>query len=206
MFTGIISDLGVVKRIQRGGVLALTIASKYDTETIAIGASIACNGACLTVVAKEPGAFAVEASKETLSRTTLGLWRVGTPVNLERPLKLGEELGGHIVEGHVDGVARILERREEGETVRFGFEAPESLQRFITEKGAVALDGVSLTVNAAEGSRFSVTIIPYTLAHTTFGQAAAGQKMNLEIDAIARHIARLLESAGGGARLAAIER
>ena len=192
MFTGIITDLGVVKRVSRGEGLALTIATRYDTSSIAIGASIACSGACLTVVAKEPGVFSVEVSGETLLRTTLGDWREGTPVNLERPLKLGDELGGHIVLGHVDGVARILERREEKETVRFRFEAPQDLSRFIAEKGSVALDGVSLTVNEAEGCRFGVAIIPHTLAKTNFGQAVVGQRMNFEIDPIARYLARLV--------------
>ncbi len=192
MFTGIVTDLGVVKRVARGEGLALTIATRYDTSLIAIGASIACSGACLTVVAKEPGVFSVEVSGETLLRTTLGDWREGTPVNLERPLKLGDELGGHIVLGHVDAVARILERREEKETVRFRFEAPQDLSRFIAEKGSVALDGVSLTVNEAEGCRFGVAIIPHTLANTNFGQAVVGQRMNLEIDPIARYLARLV--------------
>jgi riboflavin synthase len=132
MFTGIVTDLGVVGRVKRGEMLRLTIATGYDTETIAIGASIACSGACLTVVATEPGAFSVEASPETLSRTTLGDWQEGTPVNLERPLKVGDELGGHIVLGHVDGVIRILGRRQEGEAVRFTFEAPETLARSIS--------------------------------------------------------------------------
>lgn len=193
MFTGIITDLGAVRRVGRDEVLSLTIATGYDTASIARGASIACCGACLTVVATEPGAFSVEVSDETLSRTTLGDWREGTPVNLERPMKLGEELGGHIVLGHIDGVARILERRQEGECVCFLLEAPPPLARFIAEKGSVALDGVSLTVNETKGSRFAVAIIPHTLLHTNFGKASVGQRMNLEIDPLARYLARFVD-------------
>lgn len=194
MFTGIITDLGVVREVRRGAGFALAIATHYDTASIAIGASIACSGVCLTVVAKEPGAFSVEVSQETLSRTTLGEWREGTPVNLERPLKMGEELGGHIVLGHVDGVARIEERQEEGECVRFLFAAAPDLARFIAEKGSIALDGASLTVTETRGDRFGVAIIPHTLTHTNFGTAAVGQTMNLEIDPLARYLARLIES------------
>jgi riboflavin synthase len=193
MFTGIVTDLGMVRRVGGGGILGLTIGTRYDTATIAIGASIACSGACLTVVATERGAFSVEVSGETLLRTTLGGWREGTLVNLERPLKLGDDLGGHIVLGHIDGVARIIERREGADPVRFLFEAPPALSRFIAEKGSVALDGVSLTVNETEGCRFGVAIIPRTLAHTNFGRAAIGQKMNLEIDPLARYLARLAD-------------
>ena len=196
MFTGIISDLGRVARLRRGAILDLTIATAYDTAGIAIGASIACCGACLTAVAVEPGAFTVQASAETLACTTLGDWREGTPVNLERSLKLGDELGGHLVLGHVDGLVRIVERRPEAESVRFLFEAPDALMRFVAPKGSVALDGVSLTVNEVSGSRFGVNIIPHTLNCTNFGEAAVGQPMNLEIDLIARYVERLL---GGGA-------
>jgi riboflavin synthase len=192
MFTGIVTDLGHVRRLRRGEIVDLTIATAWDTTTIAIGASIACSGPCLTVVAVEPGAFAVQASAETLACTTLGGWREGTPVNLERPLRLGDELGGHLVSGHVDGVARIVERRPEAESVRFVFEAPDALTSFIAAKGSVALDGVSLTVNEVSGRRFGVNIIPHTLACTNFGEALAGQDMNLEIDQIARYVARLL--------------
>jgi riboflavin synthase len=143
-------------------------------------------------VAVEPGAFAVQASVETLARTTLGEWEEGTLVNLERSLRLGDELGGHLVLGHVDGMARIVEQRPEAESVRFVFEAPEELALFIAPKGSVALDGVSLTVNEVAQNRFGVNIIPHTLACTTFGSVRAGQRMNLEIDLIARYVARLL--------------
>jgi riboflavin synthase len=192
MFTGIITDVGRVQWSRRGELLDLTIATAFDTAAIPIGASIACSGACLTVVAVEPGTFAVQASVETLTRTTLGEWEEGTPVNLEKSLRLGDELGGHLVLGHVDGIARILERRPEAESVRFVFEAPEELAPFIAPKGSVALDGVSLTVNEVGQSRFGVNIIPHTLACTNLGSLQPGQGMNLEIDLIARYVARLL--------------
>ena len=192
MFTGIITDLGRVRRLQRGVGLQLTIATAFPTEEIAIGASIACSGPCLTVVALEPGAFSVEASAETLARSTLGDWAPGNPVNLERALRLGDELGGHLVLGHVDGVARLVARRPEGDSVRFTIEAPAELMPYIAAKGSVALDGVSLTVNEIEGARFGVNLIPYTLAHTSLDDAAPGQRLNLEIDPIARYVARLL--------------
>jgi riboflavin synthase len=192
MFTGIITDLGRVRRAQRGVGLQLTIATAFPTGEIAIGASIACSGPCLTVVALEPGAFSVEASAETLACSTLGDWTPGSPVNLERALRLGDELGGHLVLGHVDGVARLVERRPEGDSVRFTIEAPAELMPYIAPKGSVALDGVSLTVNEIDGTRFGVNLIPYTLAHTSLGDAAPGQRMNLEIDPIARYVARLL--------------
>src|SRR5713101_3373755 len=196
MFTGIITDLGRVRRLRRDVGLQLTIATAYATEEIALGASIACSGPCLTVVAVEPGAFLVEASAETLACSTLGDWAPGSPVNLERALRLGDELGGHLVSGHVDGVARLVERRPEGDSVRFTIEAPAELMRYIAPKGSVALDGVSLTVNEVEDSRFGVNLIPYTLAHTSLGNAAPGQRMNLEIDPIARYVARLLGPRG----------
>jgi riboflavin synthase len=205
MFTGIITDVGRVRRLRpASGGLALTIATAYDSADIALGASIACSGVCLTVVAVEPGAFSVEASAETLARSTLGEWQEGAPVNLERALKVGDELGGHIVSGHVDGVARLLDRRPEGESVRLVIAATAELLPYIACKGSVALDGVSLTVNEVEDGRFGVNIIPYTLAHTSFGRAEPGQRMNLEIDPIARYVARLLgeraPNRDGGAR------
>jgi riboflavin synthase len=192
MFTGIITDVGRVRRLYRGELLDLTIATAFDTTAIPLGASIACSGACLTVVSVEPGAFAVQASIETLKCTTLGEWQEGTPVNLEKSLRLGDELGGHLVVGHVDNIARIVERRPEAESVRFVFEAPEELMPFIAPKGSVALDGVSLTVNEVAQTRFGVNIIPHTLACTNFGSSQTGQPMNLEIDLIARYVARLL--------------
>ena len=192
MFTGIITDVGQVRRVRRGELLDLTIATALDTSAIALGASIACSGACLTVVAVESAAFTVQASVETVTRTTLAEWQEGTPVNLEKSLRLGDELGGHLVLGHVDGMARIVERRPEAESVRFVFEAPEELMPFIAPKGSVALDGVSLTVNEVAQNRFGVNIIPHTLASTNLASLRAGQRMNLEIDLIARYVGRLL--------------
>lgn len=194
MFTGIITDVGRVRRIQAGALAELTITTRFDTTTIAIGASIACSGACLTVIGVEDGAFTVQASAETLARTTIGGWTEGTPVNLEQSLRLGDELGGHLVSGHVDGLATIVERRPEAESVRFSFEAPAALMPFIAPKGSVSLDGVSLTVNEVAADRFGVNIIPHTLACTNFGEAQPGQQMNLEIDMIARYLARLLDA------------
>jgi riboflavin synthase len=193
MFTGIVTDVGRVAAIEKRGDTRLRIETAYDTNEIPIGASIACSGPCLTVVEKGPGWFAVDASAETLARTTLGSWSVGTPVNLERALRLGEELGGHIVSGHVDGLARVLDLAPEGDSFRFVFEAPPALARFIAPKGSVALDGVSLTVNEVDGARFGVNIIPHTLKNTTFGRLAAGDRVNLEIDMLARYVARLTE-------------
>ncbi|MGH7052310.1 MAG: riboflavin synthase [Stellaceae bacterium] len=195
MFTGIVSDLGRVRRVVRGAITEIVIETAYDLATIAPGASIACSGACLSVVALEKGAFRVQASAETLARTTIGEWQEGTRVNLERALRLGDELGGHLVSGHVDGLARVVARRPEAESVRLMFEAPAALMRFIAPKGSVALDGVSLTVNEVAGERFGVNIIPLTLAATNFGTAVEGQRMNLEIDTIARYLARLVGTA-----------
>ena len=192
MFTGIITDVGRVRQVKRGDGLDLTIATAYDPASIDLGASIACSGVCLTVVAIEPGTFVVQASGETLSCSTLGDWVDGAPVNLERAMKLGDELGGHLVTGHVDGVGCILERRPDGESVRFSFEMPLALAPYIASKGSIAVDGISLTVNEVDASSFGVNIIPYTLAHTSLGGAAPGQRVNLEIDPIARYVARLL--------------
>ena len=200
MFTGIITDLGRVRRVHRAagpeGGMELSVATGYNTAEIALGASIACSGVCLTVVAIEPGAFAVQASAETLARSALGEWEEDTPVNLERALRVGDELGGHIVSGHVDGVARIISRRPEGECVRFTIEPPADLLPFIASKGSVAVDGISLTVNEVEGGRFGVNIIPYTLSHTNLGEARPGLRVNLEIDPLARYVARLLGARG----------
>jgi len=194
MFTGIITDLGRVKCLRRADLVDLTIATGFDTSAIPLGASIACSGVCLTVVAVTPGEFSVQASAETIACTTVGSWEEGIAVNLERPLRVGDELGGHLLSGHVDGVARIVERRPEAQSVRFVFDAPSGLAAFIASKGSVALDGVSLTVNEVSGARFGVNIIPHTLACTNFGTAVPGQQMNLEVDLIARYVAKLLGS------------
>jgi len=202
MFTGIVTDVGKVlsvERLDKGA--RLRIESAYDPATIDIGASIACSGACLTVVAlPEAGAnsrwFAVEAWEEALRLTTVSTWEAGTRVNLERALKIGDELGGHIVTGHVDGLATINERREEGDAVRFVLEAPSQLARFIAGKGSVALDGTSLTVNKVDGRCFDVLLIRHSLAVTTWQDRAVGDAVNLEVDMMARYVARLAEYGG----------
>lgn len=193
MFTGIITDLGRVRAVERGNETRFEIATSYDTASIAPGASIACSGPCLTVIDKGEGWFAVEASAETLSRTTLGAWREGVAVNLERSLKLGDEVGGHIVFGHVDGTVTLARQTASGDSVVFDFDAPASLLAYLAPKGSVALDGVSLTVNAVEADAFSVNIIPHTLRNTTFGAAKTGDRVNLEIDMLARYVARSLD-------------
>jgi riboflavin synthase len=197
MFTGIITDLGRVREVERRGDTRLVIETAYDSAGIDLGASIACSGACLTVVDRGPGWFAVDASDETLSKTTLGDWRPGTAVNLERALRVGDELGGHLISGHVDGVAKTVERRAEGDSLRLVVEPPARLVRLIAAKGSVALDGVSLTVNEVEdrpeGGRFGVNIIPHTAERTTLGACRPGSRVNLEIDLLARYVQRLLE-------------
>lgn len=192
MFTGIITDQGLVRRVERAADARFIFETSYDTESIAAGASISCSGACLTVVEKGPGWFAADVSAETLSKTTLGDWQAGTPVNFERALRLGDELGGHMVSGHVDGVAVVRERRGEGGSIRLSFEASKSLMGFIAAKGSVVLDGVSLTVNEAGDGAFSVNIVPHTARVTTLGACRAGTRVNLEIDMIARYLQRLL--------------
>ena len=197
MFTGIVSDLGTMVE-SKGGRFA--IACGYKHKSLEEGASLACDGCCLTLIdvekAKKGAIVAVEASNETLARTTLFSWREGRRINLERPLTLGDEFGGHIVTGHVDAAAMILTRTPDGDSTRFVVEAPPGLARFIAAKGSVALDGVSLTVNEVEDDRFSVLIIPHTLKVTTFGVLCAGARLNLEVDLMARYAARLSESQG----------
>ncbi len=193
MFTGIITDLGRVRAREQKGDTRFEIETTWDTDGIAIGASIACSGPCLTVVEKGPDWFAVEASAETLDRTTLGSWQRGTSVNLERAMRIGDELGGHIVSGHIDDVAEILEMTPEGDSCRFAFLGPERLAKFIAPKGSVALDGVSLTVNEVDEARFTVNIISHTRAVTGFGQCRVGDSVNLEIDMLARYVARLVQ-------------
>jgi riboflavin synthase len=210
MFTGIVTDLGRVAALSEGANLRrIRIESAYDPATIALGASIACGGPCLTVVAvgeAPAGAwFEVDAAAETLARTTVGDWKPGTRVNLERSLKVGDELGGHIVTGHVDGVAEILAREAItagddpwGPTARFTIRVPKPLHRFIAEKGSVCLDGTSLTVNQVDDDLLSVLIIPHTLAVTTWGERRPGDRLNLEVDLMARYAARLAEAGPAG--------
>ena len=192
MFTGIVTDLGRVRAISKAGDTRFDFETGLDTAEIEIGASIACSGPCLTVVDKGPGRFAVEASAETLARTTLGSWTVGMPVNFERALRIGDELGGHIVSGHVDGVATVVETRAEGDSTRFVFAPPDGFGRYIAPKGSIALDGVSLTVNEVDETGFGVNIIPHTRRHTTFGGLGEGDRVNFEVDTIARYVDRLL--------------
>ena len=192
MFTGIVTDLGRVRAVLPGGDTGYDIETHYDTGTLAIGASIACAGVCLTAIERGQGWFRVQASAETRARSILANWRVGTPVNLERSLKLGDELGGHMVAGHVDGVGRLMSLREDGESVRLVFEAPAALGPGIASKGSIAVDGVSLTVNEVTGARFGVNIIPHTRAVTSLGSLKVGDPVNLELDLIARYVARLM--------------
>src|SRR5499427_10189844 len=198
MFTGIITDIGEVIAIEprTQGLARLTIACGYDPDSIGVGASIACSGVCLTVVARgkegSRGWFAVEAAAETLRLTTVGSWRRGTRINLERALRVGDELGGHLVAGHADGIATVLAREDLTDVARLTLRAPAALARFIAGKGSVALDGVSLTVNETAGDDFSVLIIPHTLTATTLAALAVGDKLNLEVDLMARYAARLM--------------
>ena len=194
MFTGLITDVGEVAARDGG---RFRIRSHYPAAETAIGASIACSGVCLTATSIEPAdggcVFTVDVSNETLSKTTLGAWQAGTPVNLERSLTAGSELGGHVVTGHVDGKARITDIRADGDSQRFLFDAPDNLGMYIAPKGSVALDGTSLTVNEVAGHTFGVNLIPHTLQVTTWGNRRIGDAVNLEVDLFARYIARLLE-------------
>jgi riboflavin synthase len=194
MFTGIITDVGELVAREGG---RFTIRSGYPADSIGLGASIACDGACLTATGVRTdgrgSVFTVDVSNETLSKTTLGSWQPERKINLERALRAGEELGGHIVSGHVDAVAHIAGLREDGPSRRFTIEAPPDLARYIAPKGSVALDGISLTVNEVEGARFGINIIPHTLTHTTLGLKKPGDGLNLEVDLFARYVARALE-------------
>lgn len=196
MFTGIVTDIGEIVDLRPGsqaGDRRFVIRTRHPLEQVPIGASIACSGCCLTVVEKGAGWFAVEVSGESLAKTHLGDWQVGRRLNLELSLKLGDELGGHLVYGHVDGVGRVVSMTPEGGSVRFVFEAPPELARFIASKGSIAVDGISLTVNEVEGDRFGINVISHTQAVTTLGQATVGQAVNLEVDMLARYVQRLLE-------------
>lgn len=192
MFTGIVTEVGEVRRTDNHGDLHITIGTQFDVSGIAVGASIACAGICLTVVGRGSREFEVIASRETLSKTTAATWKIGDAVNLERPLRVGDELGGHIVTGHVDATAVIVEAVRDGESMRMTFDAPASLAKFIAPKGSIALDGVSLTVNDVSGARFGVNVIAHTLAVTTFSRVRAGDRVNLEVDVLARYVARLV--------------
>jgi riboflavin synthase len=197
MFTGIVTDVGTVRTAEQRGDLKLVIGTGYDMDTVELGASIACSGVCLTVVDKGDDWFAVDVSAETASRTAADLWRAGAKLNLERSLRLGDELGGHIVTGHVDAVAQVVGTCPEGDSLRIGISVPRALGPMIAPKGSIALDGVSLTVNdvrdGEDGStHFSVNIIPHTAQNTTFGGLAMGRQLNVEVDVLARYIDRML--------------
>ncbi len=200
MFTGIVTDLGEIRTVdaRANNLSRLTIWTRYPRAELIEGASVACNGVCLTVVdtGEEDGRawFAADAAAETLAITTVGRWRHGTRINLERPLKIGDELGGHLVAGHVDGLAKVVGRDDMTDMARFTLRAPRALSRFIAPKGSVALDGVSLTVNEVNGDDFTVLIIPHTLSVTTFGALKTGDDINLEVDTMARYAARLIEA------------
>lgn len=199
MFTGIITDVGTVASAQERGDTRFVLSTGYDVSSLEIGASVACSGVCLTVVDKGSDGdrgdwFAVDVSAETLSRSNLGDWREGSRINLEKSLRVGDELGGHIVSGHVDGMAEIISIRPEGDSLRFEFRVPNHLKRFVAPKGSVALNGVSLTVNEVDGDKFGVNIIPHSQKMTTFGWTSAGDMVNFEIDVLARYVARLNET------------
>jgi riboflavin synthase len=203
MFTGIITDVGTLLAVAPQGSTGdrrLRIGTAFDMDAVAIGASIACSGCCLTVTAKgRDGArswFDADVSGETIAKTTLGDWQVGRRINLERSLKFGDELGGHLVYGHVDGVGRVVAREPEGGSLRLRIETPPDLARFVASKGSIAVDGISLTVNEVEGRVFGVNIIPHTQAETTIGAGAVGDRVNLEADMLARYVARLLQREG----------
>jgi riboflavin synthase len=199
MFTGIITDIGTVRSAEQRGDLRLTIACNYDLSGVDLGASIACSGTCLTVVDKGPDWFAVDVSAETVSRTASGLWQEGARLNLERALRLGDELGGHLVTGHVDGVATVIGTCPEGDSVKIGMAVPAELGPYIAVKGSITLDGVSLTVNEVrdaddETTHFAVNIIPHTAAHSTLGSVKQGDQLNLEIDVLARYLKRMTDA------------
>ncbi|MDT0682846.1 riboflavin synthase [Roseicyclus sp. F158] len=196
MFTGIVSDIGTITQLEARGDLRARIGTSYDTSDIDLGASIACDGCCLTVVTTGPDWFDVDVSAETVSKTNLGTWEAGGRINLERALRVGDELGGHIVSGHVDGVAEVIRMAPEGDSLRLTFRAPEELARFIAPKGSVTLNGTSLTVNEVEGAEFGVNLIPHTREVTTWGRVAEGDLINLEIDTLARYVARMVEAGG----------
>ena len=200
MFTGIITDIGTVEELHNQGDLRVRLRSGYEATSIDIGASIACDGVCLTVVARgdEGGGawFDVDCSQETVTRTTVGQWKIGSSVNLERSLRVGDELGGHIVSGHVDGVADVLSVEQNGDSTVMRFAAPPELARFIAPKGSIALNGTSLTVNGVDGANFDICLIPHTKSATTWGAVHQGDRVNIEIDTMARYAARLSEVAG----------
>ena len=196
MFTGIVTDIGTIQKTEDRGDLRARISCSYDMNGVDLGASIASDGVCLTVIAKGDDWYDVDISAETVSKTNLDSWTAGKRVNLERALKLGDELGGHIVSGHVDGLATIIKMQDDGDSTRVTLTAPDALAKFIAQKGSVTLNGASLTVNDVAGCDFDINFIPHTKTHTTWGEAAVGDRVNLEIDTLARYVARLAEMQG----------
>ena len=197
MFTGIIQDIGTIAVIEKAGDWVITIAaSPALLGSLSLGASVACSGVCLTVIRFTDKDFTVQASGETLSKTTLGSWQTGTKINLERALRMGDELGGHMVSGHVDGIARVVSLTPDGDSLRFQFEIPAAFQSFLAPKGSITLDGISLTVNEVDGNIFGVNIIPHTQMATTLGEKKVGDTLNFEIDLIARYVGRMLDQRG----------
>ncbi|MDB5700116.1 MAG: riboflavin synthase [Sphingomonadales bacterium] len=199
MFTGIITDLGTVRSVEARGDTRMVIATSYDLETVDMGASIACSGVCLTVVAKGADSFTVDVSAESVDRTSPAMWKQGARLNLERAVKVGDELGGHIVTGHVDGVGTVVEVRPKGDSLRITISVHSAIAPYIAEKGSITIDGVSLTVNQVEDqadgtARFAVNIIPHTAEKTTVGSLSAGDTVNLEIDVLARYLARMQQA------------
>ncbi|MDB5713345.1 MAG: riboflavin synthase [Sphingomonadales bacterium] len=199
MFTGIITDLGTVRSVEARGDTRMVIATSYDLETVDMGASIACSGVCLTVVAKDADSFTVDVSAESVGRTSPAMWKQGARLNLERAVKVGDELGGHIVTGHVDGIGTVVEIRPEGDSLRIGVSVQSAIAPYIAEKGSITIDGVSLTVNQVEDqadgtAHFAVNIIPHTAEKTTVGALTAGDTVNLEIDVLARYLARMQQA------------
>lgn len=194
MFTGIVTDLATVAEVAPGrDARRFRFFTSYDLKSVDMGASIACNGCCLTVVERGPDWFAADASQETLNKTTLGAWKAGDKINLERPLRMGDELGGHMVLGHIDGVAEVKAVRDEAGSKRYTIVPPRELAKFVAAKGSVALDGVSLTVNEVDADSFGVNVIPHTQEVTTFGRLKPGSRVNMEIDSLARYVARLIQ-------------
>lgn len=191
MFTGIITDKGKLKAKNSNNGLTIEVETSYDTKNIAMGASVACSGVCLTVVAKADGLLSFDVSEETISKTNVGEWKVGDAINFERPLKVGDELGGHIVSGHVDGVVEIIDISDDAASKRLTIRLPKTLAPYVAEKGSVTLDGVSLTVNGVADDNFDVNIVPHTLEVTSLGEKKQGDKLNMEIDVLARYLSRL---------------
>lgn len=200
MFTGIVRDIGTVRSIEKSGDWRIVIETEMDLSATSLGASIACSGCCLTVVEKDEHSFAVDVSAESLSKTIIGQWEEGTKVNIEPSLKLGDEMGGHVVSGHVDSTAELISIKEEGDSYRLQFKVPADLAGFIAPKGSVALDGVSLTINEVDEETFGVNIIPHTWAHTTLSKRKTGDLVNIEIDMMARYVARMLDVKKGAAQ------